>query len=100
MPVTNFDYRTMPDVNSILGINNINSLLGDDEEDDTVPGHPHSSANDGGSLLHMDTNSEGFPLLRRRDGDNMLQPSSSSGALDLAMQQAADDSQTNGWPSN
>jgi len=57
MPVTNFDYRGMsslPDVASVLGINNlnnINSLL--DEDDYPLPSRPKNSV-DRHSLLLMD----------------------------------------------
>ena len=55
-------------VNSVLGINNINSLLGDDD-DDAIPGHSINALVDGVKHLHMETNHDGFPLLRRRDTD-------------------------------
>jgi hypothetical protein len=110
MPVTNFDLRNMnnmggnvPDVNSILGINNsINQLIGDDEEDDNLGGHSQSGASEGVSLnnlLHMDRTSDGFPILGRRHGDMSL--SSNSSALDLngLSSTAGDEAQSNGWPS-
>jgi hypothetical protein len=81
MPVTNFDYRSMPDVESILGMPDLNSIIGYDMDEETMPANPRAGSIDGPSLLHMDTNSEGFPLLRRH-GDNMLQPASSSTTLD------------------
>jgi hypothetical protein len=107
MPVTNFDLRNMsnnmsniPDVNSVLGINNISQLLGEDEEDDTLGGHARSGTNDGVSLnnmLHMETTSDGFPILGRRHGGEMP-PSSNSSALDLNSM-SGEDAQSNGWPS-
>jgi hypothetical protein len=98
MPVTNFDLRNMmPDVNSVLGINNINALLGeDDEEDDTVGGHPLAGTN---GILHMETTSEGFPILGRRQGEHMQQTSNAS-ALELNMSVAGDEAHANGWPSS
>jgi hypothetical protein len=81
MPVTNFDYRSMPDVDSILGMPDLNSIIGYDMDEETIPANPRAGSIDGPSLLHMDTNSEGFPLLRRH-GDNMMQPASSSTTLD------------------
>lgn len=56
-------------VNSVLGINNINSLLADDDDDDVVPGQSLNALVDSVKHLHMETNGEGFPLLRRRDTD-------------------------------
>ncbi|KAF2421201.1 ARM repeat-containing protein, partial [Tothia fuscella] len=90
----------MPDVNSVLGnnINSINALLGEDEEDDTVGGHAHTSSN---GILHMETTSEGFPILGRRQGESIMQPSSSSSALDASnMSAAGEEVQANGWPTS
>ncbi|RDI87679.1 hypothetical protein Vi05172_g2273 [Venturia inaequalis] len=80
MPVTNFDYRSMPDVESILGMPDLNSIIGYDMDEETMPSNPRAGSIDGPSLLHMDTNSEGFPLLRRH-GDSIMQPASSSGVM-------------------
>jgi hypothetical protein len=81
MPVTNFDYRGMsslPDVASVLGINNlnsINSLLNDDEDEYPLPPtHRHTSSIDNNTILRAETTSEEFPILVRRPGD---MPSSS-----------------------
>jgi hypothetical protein len=109
MPVTNFDLRNMsnnmsniPDVNTILGINNnINQIVGDDDDDDAVAGHAHNGANDGVSLsniLHMETTSDGFPILGRRQGGDMP-VSSNSSVLDLNSLSASGDDASNGWPS-
>jgi hypothetical protein len=81
MPVTNFDYRSMPDVDSILGMPDLNSIIGYDMDEETIPANPRAGSIDGPSLLHMDTNSEGFPLLRRH-GETMMQPASSSATID------------------
>lgn len=89
MPVTSRDMRSMPDVNSVLGINNIDALVGEDEEDTLGP-----RSNDGVSLLHMDTTSDGFPVLGR-----YAQQSSNSSALDLNnMSVSGDEAPSNGWP--
>ncbi|KIV99906.1 hypothetical protein, variant [Verruconis gallopava] len=78
---SNFEFSGMESgVNSVLGINNLKSLLADDE-DDNVPGQTLSALTDGIKHLHMETNGDGFPLLRRRDTD---------------VDQAPDDRQTNG----
>jgi hypothetical protein len=76
MPVTNFDYRGMsslPDVASVLGINNlnsINSLLNDDEDEYPLPpSHRHTSSIDNHTILRAETTSEEFPILVRRPGD-------------------------------
>lgn len=68
----------MPDVESILGMPDLNSIIGYDMDEETMPPNPRAGSIDGPSLLHMDTNSEGFPLLRRH-GDSIMQPVSSSG---------------------
>jgi hypothetical protein len=60
--------KFQPEVNSVLGINNLNSLLSDDD-DDAVPGHSLNGLSDSVRHLHMETNGDGFPLLRRRDTD-------------------------------
>jgi hypothetical protein len=66
MPVTNFDYRgmsTLPDVASVLGISNINSinsLL--DDDDFPMPSHRHSTSIDGNSVLRANlTNELSYP---------------------------------------
>lgn len=84
MPVTNFDYRgvsSLPDVASVLGINNlnsINSLLNDDEDEyPLAPSHRHTASIDNHTILRAETTSEEFPILVRRSGDM----SSASGNL-------------------
>lgn len=77
-----FDFNKMqPEVNSILGINNLNSLLNDDDDDDAIHTHQQNGVNE---LLHMETNGDGFPLLRRRGDED-------------SMQATDDEPQSNGW---
>jgi hypothetical protein len=75
MPVTNFDYRGMsslPDVASVLGLNNlntINSLL--DEDDYPLPSHRHSNSIDRSSLLLIDQPEDQFHSHIRRPTDSI-----------------------------
>jgi hypothetical protein len=55
-------------VNSVLGISSIGSLLADDDNDN-VPSQGPNGLAEGVKHLHMETNGDGFPLLRRRDTD-------------------------------
>jgi hypothetical protein len=81
MSSSTFDFSKIgPEVNSVLGINNLDSLLGDDD-DDAVPAQSLNGLTDSIKHLHMETNGDGFPLLRRRDTD---------------VEQGVDDRQTNG----
>ena len=69
MSSANFDFSRMEKgVNSVLGINTLNSLLADDD-DEAVPDHSVNALADSVKHLHMETNGDGFPLLRRRDTD-------------------------------
>src|SRR4051812_27259797 len=78
MPVTNFDYRGMsslPDVASVLGINNlnnINSLL--DEDDYPLPAHRPANSIDRNSLLLIERSDDQFPTHLRRTGENSKNP--------------------------
>lgn len=85
----------MPDVESILGMPDLNSIIGYDMDEETMPSNPRAGSIDGPSLLHMDTNSEGFPLLRRH-GDNMMPPASSSTTLDSSH---GEDTSNSSWNS-
>jgi hypothetical protein len=83
MSSSNFDFSRMENgVNSVLGLNPLGSLLADDD-DDAIPGQSLNGLTDNFRHLHMETNGDGFPLLRRRDTD---------------ADQSADDRQTNGLP--
>lgn len=58
-------------VDSILGLDTINSLLADDD-DTSGPAQSLKALTEGAKHLHMETNGEGFPLLRRRDTDHEM----------------------------
>jgi hypothetical protein len=97
MPVTNFDYRGMsslPDVGSVLGINNIHSLLNDD--DDFPPssmGHRHTSS-DANEILRAETTIDDFPVLvRRSDAVN-----ATMGQQDATKYASANDASANWSP--
>src|SRR5436190_960447 len=96
MPVTNFDLRDLPDVASVLGTG-LNSILNDSDDEKHLPTHAHSKSIDSKSFLHMDTTSEQFPILVRRDGETSLQPSASASTLAASQQTAGTES--DGWPS-
>ena len=96
MPVTNFDLRDLPDVASVLGTG-LNSILNDSDDEKHLPTHAHSKSIDSKSFLHMDTTSEQFPILVRRDGETSLQPSASTSTLAASQQTAGTES--DGWPS-
>jgi hypothetical protein len=98
MPVTNFDYRGMsslPDVGSVLGINNINSLLNDDDDYPTSSiGHRHTGSVDVNEILRAETTIDDFPvLIRRSDGVN-----TSLGQPDTSKYASAADGSSNWSP--
>lgn len=95
MPVTNFDLRDLPDVASVLGTG-LNSILNDSDDEKHLSTHAHSKSIDSKSFLHMDTTSEQFPILVRRDGETSLQPSTSTSNL-VASQQTPG-TESDGWP--
>jgi len=96
MPVTNFDLRDLPDVASVLGTG-LNSILNDSDDEKHLPTHAHSKSIDSKSFLHMDTTSEQFPILIRRDGETSLQPSASTSNMSASQQTPGTES--DGWPS-
>jgi hypothetical protein len=99
MPVTNFDYRGMsqlPDVGSVLGINNINSLLSEDD-DYPLPTHRHTGSMDTKSILRAETTKEEFPILVRRPGEMIPHHSSPSMDRSIAPTSGADGLPS--WPS-
>jgi hypothetical protein len=92
MPVTNFDYRgmsTLPDVASVLGISNINSinsLL--DDDDFPLPSHRHSTSIDGNSVLRANLANE------------LSYPTQRSGELATSMSGQAPTPQKSSWPTH
>jgi hypothetical protein len=100
MPVTNFDYRGMsqlPDVGSVLGINNINSLLSEDDDYHPLQAHRHTGSMDTKSILRAETTKEEFPILVRRPGEVIPHHSSSSMDRSMATTSGADGLPS--WPS-
>lgn len=84
--------RIQPEVNSVLGINNIDSLLSDDDEEEALTARQLNGLNE---LLHMETNGDGFPLLRRRENEDSMSSSANGSSLDLVA--GLDEQRSNGW---
>src|SRR5262249_47009853 len=83
-------------VASVLGTG-LNSILNDSDDEKHLPTHTHSKSIDSKSFLHMDTTSEQFPILIRRDVETSLQPSASPSNMRASQQPPGTES--DGWPS-